>query len=54
MPEVGEGVLEPVVDVVEAELPVLGVHDGLADQRRVSERGTDVVQLVKLLVLNDF
>ncbi len=54
MPEVSERVLKPVVDVVEAELPLPGVHDGLPDEGCVGEGRADVVRAVELLVLGDF
>ena len=40
--------LEPVVDLVESQLPARGLVDGLPDQRRVGEGRPHVCAPVKL------
>ncbi len=71
--EVSKGVLEPIVDLVQRQLLVLGVHDGLkvrvvgeniffplgsgtylSDERCIREWRSNVVHLVKVLILENF
>ena len=51
--EVGKVGLEPVVDLVEAELPLRRVEDRLPDEGRVRERRPHVGHPVELPVLGN-
>lgn len=51
-PEIGEHPGEPVIDLIQGELPVRSFQNGLADEGGIGEGGPDVRILVKLMILS--